>query len=242
MGGFHHEQSSRWHPGGILLSQVRGVLLPFGGSPHGGRTARGEPSAYSSRLTAALSMDPEGAMTKHADTPEDPEAAIVALTCTDRMKGALRLIAEGAPYREAAAQASYRDHREVYRWAKRAGLLDVHSKRLVAGYRRIAALSNEEIERRLIEAPGEIATKDLAVISGISADKAAKYEGWGRQVDVEPGSASKLLDRLEAVLASGNTLSLTVSPRPPDADAIDVTATPCSEPVAAPRSSGPGCT
>jgi hypothetical protein len=71
-----------------------------------------------------------------------------------------------ATSREAAEQARYPDHREVYRWAKRAGLLDVHSKRLVASYRRIAARSNEELERRLIEAPGEITTKDLAVISG----------------------------------------------------------------------------
>jgi len=95
----------------------------------------------------------ENAMAKHLPNSDDSEKAIVALTCTERMRAALRLVAEGTPYRDAAEQVGYRDHREVYRWAKKAGLVEVHTKRLVDSYRRIAALSNVELERRLIEAP-----------------------------------------------------------------------------------------
>lgn len=155
------------------------------------------------------------------DSPEEAENAIVALTCTERMKAAVRLVAEGMAFRDAAVQVGYRDHREVYRWAKRAGLLEVHTKRLVDSYRRIAALSNAELERRLTEAPEEIATKDLAVISGISADKAAKYEGWGKQADDDPGP-HRMLDWLEEMVKSGRNLELKVSPHPRDAEAIDV--------------------
>src|SRR5262245_50692578 len=165
----------------------------------------------------------ENAMMKHLPNSEDSEKAIAVLACTERMRAALRLVAEGTPYREAAEQAGYRDHREVYRWAKKAGLVEVHTKQLVASCKRIVALSNAELERRLIEAPEEISSKDLAVISGISADKAARYEGWGKQGDRdEAGITSPFLDRLEAAVRAGKTVKLEVSPRPVDADAIDV--------------------
>ena len=104
------------------------------------------------------------------DSPEEAENAIVALTCTERMKAAVRLVAEGMAFRDAAVQVGYRDHREVYRWAKRAGLVEVHTKQLVASCKRIVALSNAELERRLIEAPEEISSKDLAVSSRVPSD------------------------------------------------------------------------
>jgi hypothetical protein len=42
---------------------------------------------------------------------------ISELSCGDRMKGALLLVAEGTPYRDAAQAHGYADHRDVYRWA-----------------------------------------------------------------------------------------------------------------------------
>ncbi|HKE10144.1 MAG TPA: hypothetical protein VKE73_01100 [Myxococcota bacterium] len=44
------------------------------------------------------------------------------------------------------------------------------------GCRRIVDLANHELERRVVEDPDSIATKDLAVAGGIAADKVAKYE------------------------------------------------------------------
>jgi hypothetical protein len=105
-------------------------------------------------------------------------------------------VADGTPYRQAAEAAGYADHREVYRWAKRAGLRGVHTERLVASYKELARLSNEELERRLVEEPETISTRDLAILSGIAADKAAKYERWGQHAEPSgPNLLAELLDR-----------------------------------------------
>lgn len=95
------------------------------------------------------------------------------------MRAALRLVADGWTYREAAKAAGYASPKDLHGWAKRAGLLDAHTAHLVAGLRRVASLSTQEIERRLEEAPEEISTKDLGVIAGIATDKIARAEGWG---------------------------------------------------------------
>jgi hypothetical protein len=100
------------------------------------------------------------------------------------------------PYREAALAAGLRSHQDVYRAAKRLGLLEVHTTRLVEGYKRIADLSNQELERRLAESPEEISTKDLAVVSGIALDKVANYEGWRHRNHDPAGLASAAIDRL----------------------------------------------
>jgi hypothetical protein len=133
------------------------------------------------------------------------------------MKGALVLVAEGTPYREAAHAQGYADHRDVYRWAKRAGLLEVHSKQLVAGFRRVAELSSAEIERRLIEEPESISTKDLAVIAGIAADKIAKAERWGSDVDKDDGQSQRWLNAMSRLLEDGGT-TLTISIEPRDGE------------------------
>lgn len=113
------------------------------------------------------------------------EARIEALPTNGRMRAALRLVASGWSYREAARAAGYASPKDLHGWAKRAGLLDAHTERLVAGLRRLASLSSQEIERRLEEAPEEISTKDLGVIAGIATDKIARFESWGGSLGPE---------------------------------------------------------
>ena len=119
------------------------------------------------------------------------------------MKSALRLVATGTDYRHAAEAVGYRSPKDLHGWAKRAGLLEVHSDRLIAGYRRIAHLSNQELERRLEESPEEIGTKDLAVVAGIASDKIAKYERWGSGETKGPGTIDRWAELLDRVLGQG---------------------------------------
>ncbi len=137
---------------------------------------------------------------------------IAALPCRDRMKRALALVADGMPYRDAAKEVGYRDHREVYRWAKRAGLLEVHTDSL---WRHTSASRRSPTPRssgRLIEHPEDIHTRDLAIIGGIAADKAAKYESWGRSQEADRGELlSQMLARLHE---SSVGLRLEVTPLP----------------------------
>lgn len=149
--------------------------------------------------------------------PPEVAGKIAALSCGDRMKSAVTLVAQGLPYREAAAAQGYADHRETYRWAKRAGLLEVHSTQLVAGFRRVAELSSAEIERRLVEEPEQITTKDLAVIAGISADKIAKAERWGSDGGRNEDQPNRWLGALSAVLERGGA-TLTVSIEPSESE------------------------
>ena len=110
---------------------------------------------------------------------------------------------DGTPYRDAAREAGLASHQDLHRAAKKPGLLEIHSSQLVGGFRRLVDLTNEELERRLVEHPDEISTKDLAVVGGIATDKVAKFEGWGR----DQGSssvASQVADRLGAL---GGTLA-----------------------------------
>ena len=133
------------------------------------------------------------------------------------MKGALALVAQGTPYREAAQAQGYADHRDVYRWAKRAGLVEVHSEQLVASFRRISELSSAEIERRLVEEPETISTKDLAVIAGISADKIAKAERWGSDGGDRENQRPRWLEAVSRILEQGGA-TLTVSIASPDGE------------------------
>ena len=142
---------------------------------------------------------------------------ISELPCHDRMKGALALVAQGTPYREAAEAQGYADHRDVYRWAKRAGRVEVHSEQLVASFRRISELSSAEIERRLVEEPKTISTKDLAVIAGISADKIAKAERWGSDGDDRDDLRPRWLEAVSRILDQGGA-ALTISVEPPDTE------------------------
>jgi hypothetical protein len=103
----------------------------------------------------------------------------------------------------------------------------VHTKQLVAQCKSLADLSGAELERRLVEAPESIGTKDLGVIQGIALDKVANYEGW-RTRNHDPGAlAAQAVDRL-AALEGKLTLSVTVERTPapereaPQPPALDV--------------------
>ena len=145
----------------------------------------------------------------------DVEHRIATLPTNERMKAGLRLVAAGVDYRRAAEAVGYQSQKDLHGWAKRAGLLEVHSERLVAGYRRIANLANGEIEKRLEEAPEDVSIKDLAVVAGIASDKIAKYERWGFGETKESNSADRWGELLGRVLEQGGaTATMTVKIEP----------------------------
>jgi len=140
--------------------------------------ARNSPSDSAStarREGFRRSVDPH--QERQSDRPErDRDRTAVAT------RRELQAVAAGPGGISAAGSMVARKRRiqkDLHGWAKRAGLLEVHSERLVAGYKRIAHLSNQEIERRLEEAPQDVSIKDLAVVAGIASDKIARYERWG---------------------------------------------------------------
>jgi len=150
-------------------------------------------------------------------TPLEPmvEARIAALPTNDRMRYALRLVADGWTYRDAAKTVGYASQKDLYGWAKRAGLAEIHTDRLAASLRRVAHPSTQELERRLEEAPEEISTKDLAVVAGITTDKLARYEGLGAAVDAEAMRArsEQIAEVLERLIQSGGAkVSISVEP------------------------------
>jgi hypothetical protein len=155
-----------------------------------------------------------------AELDPEVEHRIATLPTNERMKAALRLVAAGVDYRRAAEALGYQSQKDLHGWAKRAGLLEIHSERLVAGYKRIGQLSNQEIERRLEEAPEDVSIKDLAVVAGIASDKIAKYERWGLSERENTGTDrfGALVERIMA--AGGATVSLSIEPHQ---QAIDVT-------------------
>lgn len=69
--------------------------------------------------------------------PENLDARdlIVASDLGDRMKSALRLVADGWTVREAAREIGCASHADVYRAAKRFGLLAIGRKRLGENWR-----------------------------------------------------------------------------------------------------------
>jgi hypothetical protein len=109
--------------------------------------------------------------------------AIDALPHGPRIKAGLKLILDGVPYRQAAAEAGLASHQDLHRTAKRLGLPHARSPRLVEGTRRIADLPNSGVERRLTDKPKRVDTKTSAIVSGISADKAARFVGWTQPPD-----------------------------------------------------------
>lgn len=179
----------------------------------------------------ALSATQAGSVieTPSADLPAVPKefeeawAEIEQSGLGDRMKSALRRIACGESIRGAAEAEEYASHVDVYRYAKRFGIVDVRTRSLIDTHRRIAKLSGEETERRLIEEPDAIKSPALAVVGGISTDKVLAYE------KTETDDGTTYISALEKVAAriaeSGESLELRVSvgPTTPSADAIDVT-------------------
>ena len=133
----------------------------------------------------------------------------------EKIKAALHLVLDGTPYRDAAREVGLASRQDLHRAAKRLGLLEMHSKQLVAQCQRVADLSGAEVERRLVEHPESIGTKDLSVINGIALDKIAKYESWGRVDHDLAGAAAKAVDRLSQLEGQLKISVVTVERTPP---------------------------
>lgn len=159
-----------------------------------------------------------------ATPPDDPLAAIEASRLGPAQKKALRLLAEGESYREAARQAGLRSPADLKRHAQRFGLVEAHNRArravvaqeremrtadLIESMRQVAGKGTRELLRRLDEEPESIATRDLTVGVGIALDKIAKYERW------EDGSnwgsqehQSGLAEILDALGERGRTVEI----------------------------------
>ena len=141
----------------------------------------------------------------------------------DRMKSALRRIACGESIRGAAEAEGYSSHADVYRYAKQHGIVDVRTRKLIDTHRRVARLSGEELERRVVTEPEKISTHALAVIGGVATDKVLAHEK--SQTDDGASYLSALEKMAERFAEGGKTLELRVSlgPTAPGAETIDVT-------------------
>ena len=159
------------------------------------------------------------------DLREAWEAVIAGSHC-ERMTRALYRVALGESYREAAKAEEYADHKDVWNLAKRYGLVQAKKDQILNGTRRVALLSNDELERRLVEQTDDISTRDLIVAGGVAQDKLASAEGWGRS---DASAATGSLDALVTkILDAGGSLKITVKTPDPLIEAqareeIDVT-------------------
>ena len=129
-----------------------------------------------------------------------------------RFKRSLRHIACGDTFREAAQEEGYADHADLGKAAKKFGLTTASSERVVTRIRNVANLTMAELERRLEEAPEDIASKELAIIGGIATDKLAKKERWGAAGDRPEGERSALEQLADA--ASKGLISMDIHVRP----------------------------
>ena len=146
----------------------------------------------------------------------------------DRIKRALLRVAAGAPFREAASAEGYKDHKRVFFYAKKFGLIDVKTNSLIALNRDIARLSGEILRDRLIDEPGEFTNRDLAVDQGISMDKVLAYEAKAKSDGADYISALERISR--DVIATGQGLEITVAVRPTEVrEIVDVTPSAISD-------------
>ncbi len=139
---------------------------------------------------------------------------VKASSLGERMKRALRRVATGESYREAAQAEGYGTHSEIYRNAKRYGLSSATSERIVERCRNVADLSLQELERRLAADPEAFSTKELDITAGIMTDKIAKRERWGTVEDHGSSEDSPLLQLARAVAEGKLGARLEVHPRP----------------------------
>ncbi len=148
---------------------------------------------------------------------------IEASNVGDHMKRALRRVASGESFREAAQAEGYKTHSDVYRYARQCGLLNVRDEVLIVRCRRVTGLGLAELERRLAEDPEGFSVKELGVTNGILLDKIAKKERWGLEPK-EGAGALDVLERLAERVARGElSLELKVSRDNPAERTIDVT-------------------
>lgn len=155
-------------------------------------------------------------------------------------KTALRLLAEGRSYREAANAAGLRSAADLKRHAQRFGLVEAHNRArtalvaqereaktaaVIAELRQVAGKGTRELLRRLDQDPDSIQTRDLTVLTGVALDKIAKWERW-EDGDQGEGHREQMAELLTRLTAAGNTVTLAVQPPEPLARAIDVTPRP----------------
>jgi hypothetical protein len=156
----------------------------------------------------------------------------------EKQRKALALVIEGRSYREAAHAAGLGSTTTLKAHARRFGLAEAHKRAravvvaeeaeaktaaTIAVVGKVAKLGAEEMLRRLQAEPGEIQTRDLVTVTGVAIDKLAKWEKWG-ETQPDPGAGVRILDRMEAAIASGVSLALTITRRPElEPRVIDVT-------------------
>ena len=160
--------------------------------------------------------------------PDDPLAAIKASRLGPAQKTALRLLAEGKSYREAARQAGLRSTADLKRHAQRFGLVEAHNRarralvvqerewttaELIESMRQVAGRGAEELLRRLEEEPESIATRDLSVLTGVALDKIAKHERWDEEDSWERGVPDHVAKLLDALGTRGATAKVEVAAR-----------------------------
>ncbi len=150
-----------------------------------------------------------------------------------RMLRALQRVAGGSSARAAATAEGYGTATDVYRHCKSAGLINTKTKFIIDKHAAVASLSGAELERRLLEAPDDVTTRDLTVINGVATDKILAYEKNAKNDGADYMSA---LEQVAAkVAASGASLELKVTVKPAVEDIgtlIDVTPqeeTTCSQ-------------
>ncbi len=141
--------------------------------------------------------------------PEELRAAweaVIAGSHCERTTRALYHVALGESYREAARAEGYSDHAEIWRLATRYGLVQAKKERILNGTRRVALLSNDELERRLVVETDDISTRDLIVAGGVAQDKIAAAE----KKTGEESSTGSLDALVKKLLAEGASLAITV--------------------------------
>jgi len=179
--------------------------------------------------------EPEPAISDLPAVSREAETALVAIEQSQlrgRMKRALILVAKGASVRDAATAEDYATHSDVYRLARKFGLVDLRTKVIVESHRSVAKLSTAELESRLLDEPKTFSGPQLAVVSGIATDKILLHE---KSKTEDGGAYISALEKMAAGFASsgaGLELRVTVSPAAVAAghvidagDAIDVTHT-----------------
>jgi hypothetical protein len=130
----------------------------------------------------------------------------------EKMKRALKRVAGGEAIRAAAELEGYASHADVYRAAKRYGLANVRTTKLIESHRRISSLAGEELEDRLLNGPESFSNQQLGIIQGISTDKALAHEKT--QQHDGSGYISALEQLAKRAYATGEGIELKVSVKP----------------------------
>ena len=147
----------------------------------------------------------------------------------ESLRRALYRVALGEPYRQAAKAEGFEDHKTLWRTANRHGLVNAKKEIILNGFRRVARLSSDELEQRLVDDPEDISNRDLIVGMGVAADKLAAAEGWSKSGAGDNGYGSSLERMVTRAIEAGAVFELKVTgpqsdaPDLPPREEIDVT-------------------